>query len=301
VTYWLDLRAGTGESALQVAGLEAEIIGSYGRKWEFAAQVPLGSEFASRGRGMHYGNLYAVRKWRLGAPTLKFGQFVVPYGNLTTYNVHNKLIQSLSRYSLGVRIDPGVEAEGYLPGKGDSEWQVAVTSGNGPYRLDRQGMPLVTARVSHKFQQQGNTIQLGLSAAAGSLPVFSVTAEPVSAEGSPVLGWANKRRLGLDAEVEHGMDLFHLEGEVGTDGANTAHGFWLGWTRPIGPKDAIESAVEAWHQPEHKGQLRGAWLGAEHRLDGLRTIRAALRWAGSSEDRRSHSGLSLTAQLVRQF
>jgi hypothetical protein len=167
--------------------------------------------------------------------------------------------------------------------------------------MDRHGMPLVTGRVSHKFQQQGNTIQLGLSAAAGTLPVFSVTEEPVSAEGSPVLGWANKRRLALDAEVEHGMDLFHIEGDVGTDSGKAAHGLWLGWTRPLSSKDALESVVEAWRQPELKGQLWGAWLGAEHRLDGLRTIRAALRWSRSTEDGHGHSGPSLTAQLVRQF
>lgn len=303
ISYRLDTRAGTrtAEPGLQIAGLEAEIVGSYGRKWEFAAQVPVGSQFASRGRGMHFGNLYAIRKWRLGAPTVKFGQFVVPYGNLTTYDVHTRIIQALSRYSLGVRIDPGIEAEGYLPGDDNSEWQVAVTSGNGPYRLDRHGAPLVTGRISHKFEQQGNTIQLGLSAAAGTLPVFSVNGEPVSTAGSTVLGWADKRRLALDAEVEHGVDLFHLEGDVGTDGGRAARGLWLGWTRPLSANDALETAAEAWQQPESQGHLVGAWLGAEHRLDGARTVRAALRWCRSHEEGRHQSELSLTAQFVRQF
>jgi hypothetical protein len=303
ISYRLDTRIGTrtSEPGFQFAGVEAEFVGSYGRKWEFAGQVPFGSQFASRGRRMHYGNLYAIRKWRLGAPTLKLGQFVVPYGNLTSYDVHNRIIQTLFRYSLGVRIDPGIEAEGYMLGDGNTEWQVAATSGDGPYRLDRHGAPLLTGRVSHKFERQGNTVKLGFSAAAGTLPVFSVTAEPVSAAGSPVLGWSNKRRLALDAELEQGVDLFHFEGDLGTDGGRAARGLWLGWTRPLSANDSLETAAETWQQPEFGGRLVGAWLGAEHRLDGARTVRAALRWCRSHEEGRQHSELSLTAQLVRQF
>jgi len=54
----------------------AEFMGSYGRSGIRRAGT---GRFAVRlaGRGMHFGNLYAIRKWRLGAPTLKFGQFVV--------------------------------------------------------------------------------------------------------------------------------------------------------------------------------------------------------------------------------
>lgn len=303
VSYSIDTRSGTGAMGpgLQLDGLEAQVQGSYGRKWEFAFQVPLHSQFASRGRGMHFGNLYAVRKWRLGAPTLKIGQFVVPYGNLSTFDVHNRIIQSLSRYSLGVRIDPGIEAEGYVLGDGNSEWQLAVTSGSGPYRLDRHGAPLVTGRISHKFEQAGNTLQLGLSAAAGTLPVFSVTGDPVSAAGARVLGWADKRRMALDAEVEHGVDLFHLEGDLGTDGGRSARGLWLGWTRPLGANDALETAAETWQQPEGRGRLLGTWLGVEHRLDGARTLRIALRWCSSHEQERHLAGLSLIGQFVRQF
>jgi len=70
------------------------------------------SQFASRGRGMHFGNLYAIRKWRLGAPTLKFGQFVVPFSNLTTYDVHKPDHPVALPLQLGVRIDGEAEVEG---------------------------------------------------------------------------------------------------------------------------------------------------------------------------------------------
>jgi hypothetical protein len=301
ITYRLDTRAGarTGEPGLQVGGMEAEFVGSYGRKWEFAGQVPVASEFSSRGRGMHFGNLYALRKWRLGAPTLKFGQFVVPFSNLTTYDVHSRIIQSLYRYSLGVRIDGGAEVEGYLPG--GSEWQVAVTTGTGPYRLQHVDTPLITGRVSHKFDQGGNAIKLGLSAADGVLPVFSVTGEPVSFEGSPVLAWKHKQRLALDAEVERGVDLIRLEGALGTDGGKAARGLSLGWARPLNAKSTVEAALESWHQPERDGGLWGAWLGAEHRLDGARTARVALRWCRARESSQTQSQLSLLGQFVRQF
>lgn len=301
LTYRLDTRVGTrtGEPGFQLGGLEAEFVGSYGRKWEFAGQVPFASQFATRGRGMHFGNLYALRKWRLGQPTLKFGQFVVPFSNLTTYDVHNRIIQSLYRYSLGVRIDGGAEVEGYLPGS--SEWQLAVTTGTGPYRQQHVDTPLVTGRVSHKFEQGGNAIKLGLSAAAGLLPVFTVTREPVSSEGARVLQYAQKRRLALDAEAERGVDLFRLEGAIGTDGGKAARGMWLGWSRPLNAKSAVEAAVETWHQPERDGGLWGAWLGAEHRLDGARTARVALRWCRAREDGQRRSELSLLGQYVRQF
>jgi hypothetical protein len=301
VVYRLDARSGAGpaEPALQLGGLEAEYMGSYGRKWEFAGQVPLSSQFASRGRGMHFGNLFFVRKWRLGAPTVKFGQFVVPFSNLTSYDVHSRLIQTLFRYSLGVRIDPGVEVEGYLPG--ETEWQVALTTGNGPYRMDRDSTPLVTGRISHKFERGGNAIKLGLSAAGGILPVFAVSGEPISVDGAHVMGWTNKRRLALDGEVERGIDLFRFEGVVGTDGGRAARGLWAGWTRPISAKTTFETAGETWHQPEGEGRLWGLWLGGEYRLDGARTARAALRWSRSRDDGRYQSGLSLVGQYVRQF
>jgi hypothetical protein len=301
VLYRVDARTGGGasERALMLGGAEAEYIGSYGRKWEFAGQVPFASQLSPAGRRMHFGNLYFVRKWRLGAPTVKFGQFVVPFSNLTTYDVHSRIIQSLFRYSLGVRIDPGVEMEGYL--SPDSEWQLAFTTGSGPYRLDQDATPLVTARVSRKFDQGGNAIKLGLSAAAGRLPVFSVMGDPVSAHGSPLLGWSEKRRLALDAEIERGVDLFRLEGVVGTDGGRGAHGAWAGWLRPLSANDSVEAAIETWGQPEKDGLLWGAWLGGEHHFDGLRTARAALRWCRGREAGHSDSHLSLTAQFVRQF
>jgi hypothetical protein len=301
ILYRLDARAGAGaaDPALQLGGLEAEYVGSYGRKWEFAGQVPFGSQLSASGRRMHFGSMFFVRKWRLGAPTVKFGQFVVPFSNLTTYDVHSRLIQSLYRYSLGTRIDPGVEVDGYL--STDTEWQLAVTTGNGPYRLDRDGTPLVTGRLSRKFDRGGNALKLGLSAAGGTLPVFSLTGDPISVDGDRVLGYANKRRLALDAEIERGVDLFRLEGAIGTDDGRAARGMWAGWARPLDARNSLEGAVETWNQPAGDGLLWGAWLGGEHRLDGARTARAALRWSRSREDGDHHSDLSLTAQYVRQF
>jgi hypothetical protein len=301
LSYRLDARsgAGAGEPALQLGGLEAEFVGSYGRKWEFGGQVPVASQLASSGRRMHFGTLFAVRKWRLGAPTVKFGQFVVPFSNLTSYDVHSRLIQSLYRYSLGVRIDSGVEVEGYL--SDDTEWQLALTTGSGPYRFDGGDAPLVTGRISRKLDAGGNAVRLGLSAAGGTLPVYSLTSDPVSVEGSARLDSANKRRLALDAEIERGVDLFRVEGVVGTDDGRAANGLWAGWTRPLDARHSVETAVETWRQPEGDGRLWAAWLGAERRLDGARTARAALRWSRSREAGQHRSNVSVGAQFVRQF
>jgi hypothetical protein len=230
---------------------------------------------------------------------VKLGQFVVPFSNLTSYDVHSRLIQSLYRYSLGVRIDSGVAVEGYL--SDNTEWQLALTSASGPYRFDAGDAPLVTGRLSRKVEVRGNAVRFGLSAAGGTLPVYSVAGDPVSVEGSARLASANKRRLALDAEIERGVDLFRLEGVVGTDDGRTASGMWAGWMRPLDARHSLEAAVETWRQPAGDGRLWGAWLGAERRLDGARTARAALRWSRSRESGQDRSELSVGAQYVRQF
>ena len=135
---------------------------------------------------MHFGNLYTIRKWRLGAPTLKFGQFVVPFSNLTTYDVHNRIIQSLYRYSLGVRIDGGAEVEGYLPG--DSESQTRGYERYGAVPPGARRHPLITGRVSHKFEQGGNAIKLGLSA-ADAPPTGSSSAGPSRRSSTVATRW----------------------------------------------------------------------------------------------------------------
>jgi len=97
--------------------------------------------------------------------------------------------------------------------------------------------------VSHKFEQGGNAIQAGTFRGRRRCCRCSQSPqEPVLLRGRPGAGSDRKQRLGLDAEIERGVDLFRLEGAVGTDAGKNARGFWLGM-------DAALNARNRWKPP----------------------------------------------------
>ena len=279
-------------ATLEVMAAEAEVTGEVGQHFSYAVQIPFYTSMEGRGRGMHFGNLYVIYRGKLGEPTVKVGQFVLPFGNLPYYETHTRPVQTLYRYSLGARIDPGIAVEGYL-GKA-TEFQVAVTTGNGPYRKDNNGNKVVTARVSHTFELGDNELRLGVSALRGKLPVFSLMSEP-GMSGGDVLEFSDKNRVAVDAEFYWGPYLVRAEVVAGDDNGRGAYGHWLQFSYPLSYRTSLEAGMERWSQ--FSGGLTGYWAGIEHKLSEGKTARLVFETG-----RRRESGMSMeTARITGQF
>lgn len=281
--YRLDSRF-MGDELGVMAG-EIEAMGSYGQKLDFGLQVPLVTEMTGRGRDMHFGNEYVILKGKIGRPTVKLGQFVIPFGNLADYETHTKVFQSLYANSLGIRIDPGIEVDGYL---GNAEYQVAITNGNGPFRSDLDGNKVVTARISKKFQVGENDLRIGVSALKGRLPVFSLLSDPLMDGRNAMLvnletaeavgqndrsGFADKTRYGADVEYYRGIDLIRGEYVVGSDDGRRANGQWVQVEHPLNYKTSLIGMFERWHQST--GSFTGWGIGIEHKVRDNRILRVA--------------------------
>jgi hypothetical protein len=299
IRYRLDTRGMAGKdhpTKLEVMAAEAEVTGELGEHFSYAVQIPVYTSMKGRGKEMHFGNLYAIYRGKLGEPTVKVGQFVVPFGNLPYYETHTRPIQTLYRYSLGVRIDPGVEVEGFL-GK-ETEFQVAVTMGNGPYRKDNNSDKVVTARVSHTFELGDNELRLGVSALRGKLPVFSLMSDP-GMGGGHVLEFSEKNRVAVDAEYYWGPYLLRAEVVAGDDNGRGAYGHWLQFSYPLSYKTSLEVGTERWSQ--FSGGLTGYWAGVEHKLSEGKTARLILQTGQSREGGMSMNKTRVTGQFLVEF
>ncbi len=182
---------------------------------------------------------------------MKVGQFVIPFGTLADYETHTRVFQSLYANSLGIRIDPGVEVDGYL---GDAEYQISVTNGNGPFRSDIDGNKVVVARIVKTLQVGEDDLKVGLSALTGRLPVFSLVGDPLMDGTSAALvnlrtseavgqndraGFAEKTRYAVDIEYYRGIDLIRAEFVAGEDDGRSANGQWIQVEHPLSYKTSL--------------------------------------------------------------
>lgn len=299
IRYRLDTRAmgsSEGPTTLDVMAAEAEITGEIGQHLEYAVQIPLYTSMEGRGRDMHFGNLYAIYRRKLGEPTVKLGQFVIPFGNLPDYETHTRPVQTLYRYSVGVRIDPGVEVEGFL-GR-ETTFQVALTTGNGAFRSDNNGNKVLTARLSRTLTVGADELRLGLSALAGVLPVFSLMSDPVMGTAQ-VLEFSHKQRVALDAEYSRGPLLLRAEVVAGDDDGRGAYGHWLQVSYPLSYQTSLEAGTERWSQ--FSGALTGYWAGVEHKLNDRQTLRLVLQQSRAREGGMRMDETMVTAQLLVEF
>lgn len=298
IKYRLDSRVMTGNGSIKpnIMAAEAEISGEAGKHWDYAIQIPLYTAMRGRGKEMHFGNLYAIYRNKLGEPTVKLGQFVIPFGNLPAYETHTRPVQTLYPYSLGVRIDTGVEVDGFL--NKDTEYQFSVTTGNGPYRLDNNSNKVLTARVNRSFEIGNNELRLGLSALHGSLPVFSVMSDPVMGDGK-LQGFSMKNRVAVDAEYYMGPYLLRAEVVAGDDDGKAVYGHWLQFSYPLSYKTSIEVGTERWSQSS--GGLTGYWIGLEHKFTDNKIARLVYQ-TNSSREMGMHMNMPMvTLQYLVEF
>jgi hypothetical protein len=233
-----------------------------GLQWPYATAM---SGIDGRGRQMHFGNAYAVYKTGLGRPSVRFGQFVVPFGNLPSYETHTRPLQSLYPQSLGIRIDRGVSIEGIA---GPYDYSFAIMGGNGA-RADNDGRPMVAARAARRLDGvAGGRLTVGASLLRGTaMPRFSPGLDPVMDSGMAdipadhLLSFTDKTRFGLDAELEAGRDTWRLEAIGGRDSDGSVNGQFVHWSRALATGAELTLQAGRWNQPIGARTMFGASIG----------------------------------------
>ncbi|MDD3926429.1 MAG: hypothetical protein PHT33_07210 [bacterium] len=269
-------------------------------QWPYVTQM---KGVDGRGKEMHFGNAYGIYKMGLGKPNIRFGQFVVPFGNLAYYETHTRPLQTLYPQSLGVRIDRGVSVEGF---KGDYDYWMAAMGGNG-VRNDNNGKPIAAGRIARRFDlANGGILTAGVSGLYGKdMPRFSTLVDPVMEEAimdMPLdhsLTFTDKTRLGLDMEYSAGRDTWRAEVIGGRDSDGSVNGQFLQWNRALNEKNEITTQLARWEQPGGSRLRLGAAYG--RKINDDTTIRiAAERSLGRipGEDR---NGTTVMLQFTREF
>jgi hypothetical protein len=270
--------------------------------FDFAVQWPYYTQMEGvdgRGRSMHFFNAYGVFKFGLGKPNLRFGQFVLPFGNLPYYETHTRPLQSLFPESLGVRIQRGISLEGFL-GKCDY-WLAAMGDDDA-----REGM----ARVGRRFDLPRGTLVAGVSALYGrNMPRFSSLLNPLMDEAimeMPVehsVSFTDKLRFGLDGELSMGRELFRAELAGGRDSDGATDGQYFQWSHSFTEKDELAGQIARWSQPTGTRFRYGGWYG--RKLGRFLTARLWFERSHGDEPesaaRETAAGVQLLLEVQRLF
>ncbi len=273
-------------------------------QWPYYTQM---DGVAGRGKEMHFGNAYGVYKFGLGKPNLRFGQFVVPFGNLTYYETHTRPLQSLYAQSLGIRIDRGVSLEGF---KGNYDYWLALVGGNGP-RHDNNHSPVLIGKLQRRYDLPSGILTTGASVLYGSkLPRFSPVVDPVmdDTEGPtmmmdgmelPVLDFVNKFRLGLDGEYSAGPTLYRAELVGGRDSDGSVNGQFLQWNLALDETREVSAQVARWDQPTGTRTRLGASFSKK--LDTLTTLRLSAEQSHGRTPMENRNETMISLQYLREF
>ena len=300
----MDLMSST-RGMLMAAELESTATLSTGSRdlLDLAVQYPYYTQMKGvdeRGEDLHFFNAYGVFKLGLGKPSIRFGQFVIPFGNLPYYETHTLFLQSLYPQSLGIRIQRGVSVDGFVRAY---DYSVAAMGADGTRE--------VLGRVARRFDLPNAVFTVGLSALYGQhVQRFSTLLDPLMDDalpGAPLsqsIDFADKTRIALDAEYSMGRDLFRAEVVTGRDvqvsTANTdglVNGQFLQWNRALfSDKNELSFQLARWEQPDGTRLRLGASYG--RKLHQYLTARVSVeRSLGRAPDgRRNETDLAL--QLV---
>lgn len=209
-------------------------------------QVPVATAMQGFGRGMHFANAYGIIPIGLGLPSIKFGQFVIPFGNLAVYETHEQIVQTLYSKSLGIRIDGGVSVSGIL---GPLDYAFSLTNGEGSKYLEAlttvingmqgmqndAGMPgedndfVFASRIAHKASMDFADIEIGVSILRGILPVFALGEDPISKMNASPMGYELKYRTAVDGQIDVSGLIARAEIVAGKDGSLFANEYNAGY------------------------------------------------------------------------
>ncbi|MHB0935769.1 MAG: hypothetical protein ACYDCO_13375 [Armatimonadota bacterium] len=274
---------------------------------DLAVQFPYVTQMEGiddRGKQMHFGNAYGIYKFGLGKPNVRFGQFVVPFGNLPYYETHTRPLQSLYPESLGVRIDRGVSLEGMA---GEYDYSIAAMNGNGA-RGDNNGSPVGITRASRRFDLESGTLTAGVSALYGKdMPRFSTLVDPLMDDEEmldgmlmdPAVDFTDKSRVALDAEYSAGQNLWRAELIAGRDGDGAVNGQFLQWNRTLDEKHEVTLQATRWEQPG--GTRTRLGVGGERKLDQYSTIRLYAERALGHTPMEDRNSTIVGIQYLREF
>ncbi len=301
------------ESNLMALELESTATLNNGKRdvLDLALQWPYFTQMEGvdgRGKSMHFFNAYGIYKLGLGKPNIRFGQFVIPFGNLPYYETHTRPMQSLFPQSLGLRIERGVSLEGF---KGSYDYWLAAMGGD----HSREGM----ARVSRRFDVSRGSIVAGVSGLYGrDMPRFSVLLDPQmddALEEQPIsdsMNTTDKFRGALDLEINLGKELIRAEIVAGRDDDGLVNGQFIQWSHALKGEREVALQAARWDQQDGHRMRFGGWFG--QRLGNYFGIRVWVEQSfgrlseGLEERNETRAGLQLTADypdvsgwLVRRF
>jgi len=283
-------------------------------QWPYYSQM---DGIDGRGRRLHFFNAYGIYKFGLGKPNLRFGQFVVPFGNLPYYETHTRPLQSMFGESIGIRIDRGISLEGMF---GHYDYWLAVMGGNGEWQ-DNNRAPMASTRVARRFDLPRGPLNLAISALYGSdMPRFSPLVDPMMAPMTGMDGmddghgggygdghapenllFTDKFRTALDAEWQRGPAIWRIEFVAGRDGDGLVNGQFLEWNRIITEQDEVTVQAVRWEQPD--GWRTRAGLSLAHKPSVAMTVRLNAEFiharAWHTEQRQTMLALQFLLEIPR--
>ena len=295
-----ELMAAELETTATIANKTRDVL-DLGLQWPNATQM---EGIDGRGKEMHFFNAYGIYKFGLGKPNLRFGQFVVPFGNLPYYETHTRPLQTLYQESLGVRIDRGASLEGMA---GNYDYWIAAMNGNGA-RGDNNNSPIVTGRVARRFDLPTGTLNVGASALHGSdMPRFSTLVDPLmdneamvgDMSMTPALDFTDKTRVALDAEYSAGQNLWRAELVAGRDSDGSVNGQFIQWNRALDEKHEISLQASRWEQPGGNRVRLG--IAGERKLDQYTTVRLYAERALGHAEMEDRNRTLIGVQFLREF
>lgn len=181
---------------------------------------------------------YLQYKGPLGKWNVKAGRYILPFGLLSDYDTERLILQTIEPFSLGTKLDTGVELSGFL---GDLDYAVSLSQGTGRNRLtDVDSDKLITARIGWR----GEETSIGLSGLIGS--VLTEKDSTIREELGSSIFYA--KRLGLDVTKYMGPLILRSELLVGEDNNKTVGGGLLKADYALKPELELNLKYAHWQR-----------------------------------------------------
>lgn len=280
----VDIRAETGgEDFVGVEGLFLNLRQVFTQggadRWIVVAQGDSGENF----KHPHLYQTYAQLKGPLGHWNVRAGRYLVPFGLLASYDSERLVLNTMEPLILGLKLDNGVQVSGFTE---DFDYAVSVTEGGAVRR------PVLTARLGRGGDDD---LSWGVSAMAGRLPetASKETVEIPNAvlPGVPIV---DKRRVGFDATLIAGPDLWRAEAVLGTDDGDFVEGAYAEYERALSANWSVSANLGGWGGAETRWRVGAA---VSRRLGAAAAIRAGY----VDEHETAGRGRTFVAQFYWEF